>query len=289
MVDLPHRQLLELDLLRTFESVVHLGGFTAAAERLHRTQSTVSAQIRRLEELTGNRLMDRNNQGVTLTPAGETLLTHARRLLALNDEAMGSIGAHDEGGRVRLGVPADYTSTFLSSVLPVFGRAFPNVELVVNCDLSENLRAELVAGRLDLIIGTFDRNAPAGEVIRAEPLVWAGAKDGHTWAKDPLPLAVFPPGCQFREIALERLSAVGKRFRVAYTSPGMAAIEVAVSTDFAVAPVTRGSLRGDMRELGEEQGLPQLPIVEITLHTGTGLPSPAERLAECIRERATAG
>lgn len=287
MNDLPHGQLLELELLRTFETVVHLGGFTAAAERLHKTQSTVSAQIRRLETLTATRLLERNNQGIQLTSPGEALLGHARRLLSLNAEAMAAVGAHEMSGRVRLGMPADYTATFLSGVLPAFGRAFPRVEVEVHCDLSERLRSQLHKGDLDLVIGTFGINVPGGEVIRAEPLIWAGATGGRAWSLDPVPLAVFPPTCQFREIALRKIVSAGRRARVAYTSPSMAGIEVAIASDFAIAPVTRANLRGTMQELGETENLPALPVIDVSLHAGAGLGEPAERLAQFIRECAS--
>lgn len=286
MTDLPHGRLLDLELLRTFETVVQLNSFTAAATRLHCTQSTISAQVRRLEEITGCPLMTRNNKGIALTPVGETLLGEARRLLRLNNEAMAALGAHELRGKVRLGVPADYTTAFLSRVLPAFGHAYPNVELEVHCDMSHSQLIELEAGRLDLAIGTLGPNGKNGEVIAAEPLVWAGATDGQAWEKDPLPLAVFPPSCRFREIALEQLSKSGRRSRIAYTSPSMAGIEVAVTSDFAVAPVSRGSMRPGMRELGEDEDLPALTTVEVALYRGMGLSEPAERLAAFIKKQA---
>lgn len=274
--------LLDLELLRTFDTVLHFGSFTVAAEQLHKTQSTVSTHIRRLEELTGSQLLERNNQGIVLTGAGEAILGYARRLLALNEEAIASVGAAELSGRVRVGIPADYTTTFLAEALPAFGHQFPHVELAVQCDLSHKLQESLARGELDLIIGTFDERSGGGEIVRVEPLVWAGALGGNAWTREPLPLAVFPRGCRFREIALERLAPIDRESRIAYTSPGMAGIEVAVLADFAIAPVTRSSLRNGMRALGEDEGLPGLPAIEVTLQSSTKLSDPARQFAQFI-------
>ena len=282
MIDALPARTLDLDRLRTFEAVVRLGGFTAAASALHKTQSTVSAQLKRLEESAGERLMERNNQGIRLTPAGETLLAYSRRLLQLNAEALAELNAHQLGGIVRLGIPADYAPAFLSGVLPAFGRAFPRVEVQVQCDLSSRLRAMLASGDLDLAVGTFDGDAPEGTPLRDEALVWAGLADGRAAEARPLPLALFPDTCQFRAAALHALQHAGIAYRIAYTSPALSGIETALQADFAVAAVACSSIRRPLAEL--DVGLPELPTMRVTLLQASRLGEAAELLADSIRQ-----
>lgn len=282
MVDALPSRLLDLERLRTFEAVVRLGGFTAAASALHKTQSTVSAQLKRLEESAGEILMQRNNQGIRLTAAGETLLAYSRRLLQLNAEALAELNAHQLGGTVKLGIPADYAPAFLSGVLPPFGRAFPQVEVQVYCDLSSRLRAMLASGELDLAIGTFGGDAPEGTPLRAEALVWAGLADGRAAEARPLPLALFPDTCQFRAAALSALQRAGISYRIAYTSPAICGIETALHADFAVAAVTRSSVRRPLAEL--DAGLPELPTMRVTLLQASRQSDAAELLAHSIRQ-----
>ena len=286
MIDSKTMRTLDLEHLRTFEAVVRLGGFTAAGAALHKTQSTISAQLKRLEETAGERLMERNNQGIRLRPAGETLLAYSRRLLRLNAEALAALHAHQLGGTVRVGVPADYAAAFLAGVLPGFGRAFPQVEVQVHCDLSSQLRNMLAGGALDLAIGTFDAGEPGGIRLGEEQLVWAGVEAGRAAEYSPLPVAMFPETCQFRAVALNRLQRAGIDYRIAFTTPAMSGIETALMADFAVAPVARGSVRRPLCELDESTGLPSLPSMPVTLLTAERLDEPARELAGAIREAA---
>lgn len=275
------QRMLDLERLHTFEAVVRLGGFTAAAAALHKTQSTVSIQLKRLEEAAGERLMERNNQGIRLTPAGETLLVYSRRLLQLNAEALAELNTHQLGGAVRIGLPADYSPAFLSAVLPTFGRAFPRIEVQVHCDLSSKLHAMLAVGDLDLAIGTFDAEGAEGIPLRDEALVWAGLADGRAVNARPLPLALFPNTCQFRAAALHALQRTQIRYRVAYTSPALSGIETALQADFAVAAVARSSIRPPIVELDAD--LPALPTMRVTLLEASSLGEAAGLLSEAIR------
>jgi len=286
MFDVQSSRTLDLERLRTFETVARLGGFTPAAEALHKTQSTVSAQLKKLEDTAGERLMERNNRGIRLTPAGETLLAYSRRLLQLNAEALSELHAHQLGGVVRVGAPADYATGFLSGVLPAFGRAFPRVEIQVHCDLSSALLGKLAAGTLDLAVGTFDPDAPDGVDLREEQLVWAGLEGGHAAGRRPLPLATFPESCQFRAVALNRLREAGIGYRIACTTPAMSGLETALTADFAVAAVARGSVRRPLIELDESDGLPPLPAMKVTLLEADHAGDAARYLAAAIRQAA---
>ena len=144
--------MLDLELLRSFVSVVDSGGFTRAGERVHRTQSTVSQQIKRLEDDVGQPLLNRNGKDVTPTEAGERLLSYARRLLALAEEARDVMARPESEGAVRLGVPEDFAAYRLAKLLAAFSRSHPGLRLDVRADQSANLKRELERGELDLAL-----------------------------------------------------------------------------------------------------------------------------------------
>src|SRR6202035_4573530 len=140
--------MLDLDLLRSFVSVVDAGGFTRAGERVHRTQSTVSQQIKRLEESFGRPLLYRDGKRVTPTEEGERLLSYARRILALADEAREAVARPTGAGVVRLGVSEDFGAYHLTQMLSDFARSRPGLRLHVRCGLSVHLRHGVERGEL---------------------------------------------------------------------------------------------------------------------------------------------
>src|SRR5215468_3401775 len=165
----PH--MLDLDLLRSFVSVVDAGGFTRAGERVHRTQSTVSQQIRRLEESLGRPLLHRNGKHATPTEEGERLLSYARRILSLAEEARDVVARPAGDGVVRLGIPEDFAANRLTKVLSRFARSRPGLRLDVRCDLSVELRSDLERGELDLALMKRDAGG-SGIAVWGEHLNW---------------------------------------------------------------------------------------------------------------------
>jgi DNA-binding transcriptional LysR family regulator len=275
---------LDPELLQSLVAVVDHGGFTAAGQRLHRAQSTVSAHLARLEERTGCRLLERK----TLTPTaeGERLIAHAREILRHHALAWQELRDERLGGRLRLGIPDDYLA-FLPAVLAEFEERFPGVELTVECGLSVDLVGSVRTGGLDLAVVTRQPGSPGGETLRREPLWWVGAADHAAYQREPLPLALSRRGvCIFREQSLEALESVGRPWRVAYTSTGLAGLLAAVRAGLAITVLTPSMLGPGLRALGEAEGLPPLPAVDIALHRAPGRPSePAARLAELLQER----
>lgn len=275
---------LDPDLLRTFVAIVDGGGFTQAAKQIHRTQSAVSMQVRRLEEMLGRALFQRDGRGVQLAPDGEALLGYARRLLRLHDEAVAALTRPDLAGLVRIGTPDDYVDRFLPEILARFARAFPRVQVEVNCEPSVTLRRMLAEERLDLALITCTPGAETGEVLRREPVVWAAAERHLAHEEDPLPLALFQPGCSFRDWAIASLNRLGRPYRVAYTSASISGILAAVTAGLAVTVLCRSVLPSGVRPLGVDEGLPPLPSASITLHRGGAVTAVAECLASYIRE-----
>lgn len=260
---------MDLGLLRTFVSVVDAGGFTRAGERVHKTQSTVSQQIRRLEEQVGLPLLDRNSRAVALTDDGERLLGYARRLLALNDEANAVLSGHSAAEVVRLGVPEDYAVERLPRLLADFARANRRLRLDVRCDLSVRLRADVECGDLDIALVKQEPGRPGALRAWREPLCWVGpvAEDLHR--EDPLPLVLFPQGCVYRNRAVHELERAGRRWRVAYSSPNHAGVRAAVSGGLGVSVLPHSALPTGARFLGVADGLPALPETELALLTGS--------------------
>lgn len=270
----PHRPL-DLVVLNTFVSVVDRGGFTAAAEQLNMAQSTVSAHMRRLEETLNCRLLQRGQKAATPTPSGERLLAHARQMLRQNALAWQDLHERRLGGAVRLGIPDDYV-VYLPDALSEFEALFPGVELEVRCGLSIDLVQDVKTGALDLAIATRQPSSPGGEVLRREPMVWAGAAGYDTHHRSPLPLAVSREGvCIFRERAIAALDAAGIDWRIAYASPSLSGLSAAVRAGLALTVLTPSMLGPELRVLSTNEGLPDLQDIEITLHRSPGRPSEA--------------
>ena len=275
---------LDPDLLRTFVAIVDAGGFTQAARQVHRTQSAVSMQVRRLEETLDRPLFQRDGRGVQLSPDGEALLGYARRLLKLHDEAVAALTRPDLSGLVRIGTPDDYVGRFLPEILVRFARAFPRVQVEVNCEPSVTLRRMLAEDRIDLALITCAPGAETGEVVRREPTVWATAERHLAHEHEPLPLALFQCGCPFRDWALAGLNGVGRPYRIAYTSASITGILAAVTAGLAVTVLCRSVLPTGVRPLGVDEGFPPLPPASITLHRGSAVSAVAECLADYIRD-----
>ncbi len=257
---------LDLVLLTSFVAVVDKGGFTAAANHLHLAQSTVSAHIKRLENVLERSLLQRKQQLAVPTAAGERLLSHARQMLRQNAQAWQDVRDQRLAGVVRLGIPEDYLS-YLPGALSDFAARFPDVELVVHCGLSVDLIQQVKTGALDLAITTRQPRSPGGKVLRREPMVWVGAAGYDTHRRSPLPLAVSKQGvCIFREHTLASLDAAAIDWRIAYTSASLSGLSAAVRAGLAITVLTPSMLGPDMRVLGTDDGLPALPSIEIALH-----------------------
>jgi DNA-binding transcriptional LysR family regulator len=283
---------MDLELLRSFVSVVDAGGFTRAGERVHRTQSTVSQQIRRLEENIGRPLLLRKGKRISPTEEGERLLGYARRILALADEARDVVAGPAPDVIVRLGIPEDFAAYRLAQMLSKFTRSHPDLRLDVRCDLSVRLRRDLTRGEFDVAL--IKRDAGDGSEIGAiaawpERLRWVMSKrfpvDIH---RDPLPLAVFEQGCLYRRQAIHLLEATGRTWRVAYTSPNLAGIQAAVSVGLGVSILRDVAVLADHRVLGPKEGFPKLSSTEMALVVRPDANPATRRVADLLATFCTA-
>lgn len=275
---------LDPDLLETFVAIVDGGGFTRAGESLHKTQSTVSQQLKRLEDRVGAPLLLRNTRGVALTEHGELLLGYARRLLQLHAQAMVALDATRVEGVVRMGTAQDLADGGLATVLSHFARLHPAVRLEVRVDANCNLRERVGSGDLDLAVVLQEPGA-GGEVIERLERVWVTAPDIQLSPDEPVPLVLFDAPCIFRNAALGALDRAGVPWRIALTTPSLAGLRAAVRAGLGVSVRTAKWLEGDLCILGKAEGFPKLHRVELALHTAPGMISPAaEQLLSSVRE-----
>ncbi|MCO6385500.1 MAG: LysR substrate-binding domain-containing protein [Aliihoeflea sp.] len=276
--------LLDLDLLRTFVAIAETGSFTAAASAVFRTPSAVSMQIKKLEEILGRSVFSRDARSVTLTSDGELLIGYARRLIALNREAVSKFVIPDISGVVRLGSPDDYGERVLPHVLKRFAKTHPAIAVDVVIDQSSNLRQRLSDGGLDITLFTVCRNIPAeAEILLTEPIVWGGAKGGCAHMREPLPLSIWEEGCAWRSVALEALGRAGREYRIAYMSAHTAGQRSAILSDLAVAPLPRSFIGEEIVALGPEEGLPLLPTYNLAMTVAPDASAPVKAAADHIR------
>ena len=206
----PMNSLLDVDQLRTFLAIVETGSFTRAAEIVHKTQSAVSMQMKRLEERVGRPVFARDGRASKLTEDGERLLDFARRIVKLNVEALAAFADFALSGRVRLGVPDDYADRYLPEIMARFSRAYPGVELSVVCEPSTDLIERIGANELDLAIITDCESTRPVESFRRERLLWVASNRHTIHREEPLPLALGRPACRWRQAAIEGLEAMGR-------------------------------------------------------------------------------
>jgi DNA-binding transcriptional LysR family regulator len=275
---------LDLDLLRAFAAVAAAASFTEAGRRLNRTQSTISLQIKRLEDRAGRPLFERTPRTVRLTSDGELLLSYAEQILRLHDEVAARLREPDIRGQVRLGTPEDFATAHLASVLAAFARSHPGVALEVRCDLTLHLLDAFHRGEFDLVLVKREPIGPLDGIrVWREPLVWAAADTSLAAGERPLPLVLSPAPCVYRTRALGALDRARRPWRIAYTSPSLAGTLAAVRASLGVTVLPRDMVPDDIRTLSGTHGLPPLDDSEIALlrRTGDG-PQVIDRLAEHI-------
>jgi DNA-binding transcriptional LysR family regulator len=277
--------MLDLDLLRSFISVVDAGGFTRAGERVHRTQSTVSQQIRRLEETLGRPLLHRNGKRVTPTDEGERLLSYARRIVSLAEEARDAVARPAADGIVRLGIPEDFAANRLTKALSKFARSRPGLRLDVRCDLSVKLRSDLDRGDLDLALVKRDAGGTGAVAAWPENLSWVTSRSHPIDPRrEPVPLAVFPHGCLYRNRAIHALEAAGRAWHIAYTSPNFAGIQAAVSAGLGLSILPETAILADHRVLRQQDGFPSVSNTELALMLGPDASPATRRLADLLAD-----
>jgi len=267
--------MLDLELLKTLVCVVDEGSFTRAGERVHRTQSTVSQQVRRLEETVGHCLLvrDRSGNQVTPTAQGELLAQYARRLLSLAQEAEEALASDGTLLPLRLGVPEDFDAQRMTALLAGFTLARPEARLETVSGMSTDLREKLANGELDIAL--IKREPGSGDCLASWPedLVWV--KSPRLQLSDqPVPLALFPQGCLYRQRAIGSLDKAKRPWRLAFASHSLTGIQAAVASGLGLSVLPTSAVLAEHHVCA---GMPALAPSELALVSGGGVVTALQR------------
>ena len=267
---------LPTELLRSFAAIVDSGSMLRATERVFVTQSALSLQMKRLEEIVQIQLFRRDGRKLGLTPAGEALLGFTRDMLAVNDRAVAALTGDTLNGPARIGFVQDFAETLLGGVLARFAELNPDTQLQVRVGGSAELLELLAADRMDLVLCMGAENDPAA--VQTAPMQWLGAQD--LARRDPVPLAVLELPCRFREASMAALEAAGRPYRIALETPSLSALRAAVDSGLGVT--CRTTLFMDRPVDAEAAGLPALPRVAYARHIRPAPPVAISRLADLV-------
>ncbi|WP_343728272.1 LysR substrate-binding domain-containing protein [Duganella sp.] len=285
------RITFDLDVLRTFVTGVDMGSFAKAADRLGRSTSAVSAQLKKLEDQLGMPVLRKEGRGMATTPAGESLLGYARRLLELNDEAATAVRGAELAGSVRLGIQQDFGEQMLTEVLGRFTRVHPQVRIEARVARNSELMELLGGGKLDLALA-WDGGTPAVHAVKVGvlPMRWIGAADDTRLIlpeREALPLVMMDAPCIMRSAATRALDNAGIPWRIAFTSPGLSGVWAAAAAGLGLTVRTGMGVSPSLRVLDDPR-LPPLPDVGLLLHRAEAeLNPPAQRLHDIVLEALT--
>lgn len=260
-----NHQDLQIDWLKCFVAVVDAGSLSAAAPQVHRSQSAISMQLKKLEAALGCQLLLRGPRQHQLTPQGQLLLGYARRMLDVHGQAQAAFHGEELTGRIRLGVPDDYAARYLTPVLRRFAPHHGAVEIELICEQSTALIPRVERGDLDLALVSRD-HPRHGTLLFHEPMVWVGADPFQLWRRDPLPIAVYEDASLARRSAIHSLALQGRRYKVVYNSSSLAGQIAAVESGLAVAVLTQCSAPAHLRILGRDEGLGPLEPMEVAVY-----------------------
>ncbi|OSN06062.1 transcriptional regulator LrhA [Lonsdalea iberica] len=250
---------LDLDLLRTFVAVADLNTFAAAAVAVCRTQSAVSQQMQRLEQLIGKELFARHGRNKLLTEHGIQFLGYARKILQFNDEACASLMFSDIQGTLTIGASDDTADTILPFILQRVTSVFPKLSIEVSIKRSPEMMEMLHQGKIDLVITTENSTEFPNVLLRSSPTLWYCSAEYQFQHGSPVPLVVLDEPSPFRTLALEKLTEAGIPWKISYVASTLSAVRAAVKAGLGITVRSVEMMTPELRVLGEEEGLPKLP------------------------------
>jgi len=275
---------LDTDLLRTFLTVARHGNVTRGAETLHRTQSAVSIQIKRLEESLAVKLFRREPRGVSLTEAGERLWLAADRIVNDLDQTLRSFRADPIGGLVRIGIPDEYGCDVLPTILADFSARHPGVEVFVRSGFSVSFPGAVHRSELDLAVFADAGGTHRSGTLVQDATMWVASRQYQCKAAEPVPLALYDRSCPWREMAIEALEKAGQPYRIVFSSESATGIKAAIVSGLAVGVLARSTVESSMHVLGEQHGFPALPDSVLQLLSGKGKSAAISAMAEAIEK-----
>ncbi|MEM8836673.1 MAG: LysR family transcriptional regulator [Pseudomonadota bacterium] len=273
---------IDSDLLQTFVKIAECGNLTLAADRIGRTQSAISVQLRKLESGLDTVLFVRTAKGMSLTPAGETLLSHAKPILAEIRETA-NLFREPLTGSIRVGLPDDFDECVLELILAEFARSHPGVQVLAKSGCTSGYAAALKTGELDVAVcsGLAD---PGGEPLNAEPIVWATSQ-GKVWPKNkPVPLAILDRPCYWRDLPAKVLDAAARAHRVAFQSSSFTSLQASLRAGLAVGLLPQSCVGDGVQVLTKADGFPELPITRRSILSSPHSPQELTRaMGDAIR------
>lgn len=282
---------LDMDALRSLVAILRLGGLARAAERIGRSPSAVSQQMRKLELQLGEPLFRKQGRRVVLTEAGDRVHAYARRILELNDEAVHAVRGAAVDGVVRFGLPGDFAESWLPVALGQFWKAYPAVRVDVLVEPNRLLLERLDRGELDLVLAMNQGTRADAERLATLPMTWIGpAGTGEMVRADTvLDLALYQPPCFFRQAGTAALDRAGIAWRPAFVTASLHSLWAGVAAGLGITVRTGAGLPPTLMRLDERHGLPPLPGVDLCLHAAAGPSSAAlTRLQQVVMEQAQA-
>ena len=257
---------LPMDLLRAFVSVSQLRSFTKAGELLGRSQPAMTLKIKRLEELVDQRLFLRGGKSLELSDSGVALYNYAKQILALNDLAISQISKSTVHGKIRLGIPSEFATVLLPKIISRFAKAYPNVALEVNCELSKYLLTREGRESHDLILVLAGQDVDLdGDLVKTDELVWVSSKKFNRAKEEAVPLIVASEGCIYRHTAMIGLSNASLSWKIVYTNPDLTGIQYAIQEGLGVTVLSRSIVPENLHILSATAGLPSLDRVSINI------------------------
>ncbi len=275
---------LDMDCLRTFVTIVDVGSFAEAGQRIGRTAPAVSLQITRLEEQIGSQLFQKQGRRMILNPAGERLVITARKVLNLNDEVIESLSHQNLIGEISIGMIQDFADTILPTVLARFKQAHPQVRIIAKVDRTKILVDALESGALDIAIGVGNVRNHAHQKLFKDKMIWLGSRSFKLENNAPVPLVVFDPPCSFRDAAIHALNCADREWEITFTSPSLSGLKAAVEVGLGITARTATSFNNNLCPMPQSFALPQLPSVDYSLYAKANLNPSAKRLSDIITE-----
>ena len=255
-----------MDLLRAFVSVAQLSSFTKAGELLGRSQPAISLQMQRLEELVDEKLLLRNGKNLELSEAGENLYGYANQILSLNDLAISQLSKSTVEGKIRLGIPSEFATVLMPKIVSRFAKAYPNVTLEVNCELSKELLSKNGKASHDLILALEDNPSSINSnLVKTDELVWVASADKPILKPGVVPLIVAAQGCIYRSRAIQTLDRGNQPWQVVYTIPDLTGIQYAIQEGLGVTELAKSTVPENLKILTPSARFPALGEVGISL------------------------
>ncbi|WP_158768349.1 LysR family transcriptional regulator [Paraglaciecola sp. L1A13] len=275
---------LSVDFLRSFVTITQTGSYTLCAERLKRTQPAISLQIKKLEDVIGEKLFIRESNRLTLTLAGSKLLEFSMKIISLNDQAMREFGRPQVSGNIRLGIPSEFSTTLMPKIIRRFINTYPEISLEVHCALSKDLLCEPLKNKFDLILSLQEEadSTQEGHII-TDQLVWVGSQRFVNNIPEKLPIIAAPSPCLYRKRVTSVLNTHKKNWQIIYTIADLNGIQTAINEDLGITALARSTVPPGLFILPPSPQLPELGQVGVYLMNPQKVRSEAiELLAKTI-------